>query len=126
MGLDMFLEGVNYIDSDHYDGEYRLTKVMEWRKAYAIMDWFTANLMEGYELHNCARYNLPKEDLEDLVQFCKDFIESPTGAISETNATWYVERYRDYDIEECRDTISIINQIIKEDKYEFYMFHAWW
>ena len=95
MGLDMYLNrkiyiGANY-DWNGVEGDLKIKKkgkelplelkdvksiveeVAYWRKANQIHKWFVDNIQEGND--NCGTYYVSKEDLEKLLNICKQIKE---------------------------------------------------
>lgn len=54
---------------------YVLTEeVGYWRKANAIHNWFVENVQEGID--DCGEYIVEKEDIEDLLETCKNVLKN--------------------------------------------------
>lgn len=100
MGLDMYLHAKKYVSSsmdiepegntyeDFLDvaglskgdlplsdyGSVNLSvKVMYWRKANAIHDWFVKNVQDGQD--NCREYEVGREQLAELRELCDRVIK---------------------------------------------------
>jgi len=88
MGLDMYLdakyyvwytekekikvEGVIDLKSDKL--KYLVQEVAYWRKANHIHKWFVDNVQDGVD--DCGKYTVTRNQLNDLLQLCKDIIKS--------------------------------------------------
>lgn len=139
MGLDMYLKKVTLIKGEKPESileEQKVQRLMEdvmyWRKAYAIMDWFETNIGqryvfdENFRIHNCALYAFSKDDLERLKLWCERFVINPDLALDEIRVRWYEERWREYEISQCEKTIKEIENLIKDESIDYFMFHGWW
>lgn len=126
MGLDMFLQKAKEDDN----GNTILTEVLYWRKAYAIMDWFSTKINKRYYteeiIHNCAMYSFSKEEIKELIDWCKDFKTEPSTAMGKIKPHWYEERWENYEKEECEITIKDLEEILQDPDIKYFIFHAWW
>ena len=99
MGLDMYLNkhvyiGANYADVNEVKGTINITKRGEtipinfnkvkyiveegayWRKANAVHKWFVDNVQGGED--NCKEYYVEVEQLQELVDLCKQIMHAYT------------------------------------------------
>ena len=102
MGLDMYLERIHRnvdeyrnVDLDDFDVNSKLYKTLApyfhqrgsefyswtslfeevgyWRKANAIHKWFVENVQDGED--DCEQYEVSKEQLEELLDVCKEVLD---------------------------------------------------
>lgn len=102
MGLDMYLEHIHRnadeyrnVNLDDFDVNSKLYKTLApyfhqcgselyswtslfeevgyWRKANAIHKWFVENVQNGED--DCGRYEVSKEQLEELLDVCKEVLD---------------------------------------------------
>ena len=138
MGLDMYLTkkvyvGANY-DHNKVTGEINLFKngnplpvnmkrvtyieesVGYWRKANHIHKWFVNNVQEGVD--NCGDYYVSEEKLRQLLTACQNVVNKPELAADElpTQSGFFFggTEYDQYYIQDCQDTIDIIEALLKE------------
>lgn len=75
MGLDMFLIKQRKGNSDPDNVE----EVMYWRKASAILNWFTHNLdsvqQKDKQVINCKPYAVTQDEIDRLIGDCKRLME---------------------------------------------------
>lgn len=107
MGLDQYLYATNYLSGGTWQKEEKQTafakvaealevdkfiyedlpsislnvKVGYWRKANQIHDWFVRNVQDGED--NCAEYFVSRDQLQELLQTCKDVQASKDKAVAE-------------------------------------------
>ena len=72
---DAYAKIANALDADSFENkEYPSisveVKVGYWRKANQIHQWFVDNVQDGED--NCAEYWVSREQLQELLQTCKD------------------------------------------------------
>lgn len=138
MGLDMYLTkkvyvGANY-EHNKVTGEInllrdgkpipvnmkRITYIEErvgyWRKANHIHKWFVDNLQDGVD--DCGDYYVSEEKLLQLLEACKNVVNKPELAADElpTQSGFFFggTEYDQYYIQDCQDTIDIIEALLKE------------
>ena len=96
MGLDQYLYASNYLSGGKWQSEEKQSayakiaeaigadkfvseelpsisinvKVGYWRKANQVHQWFVDNVQDGED--NCAEYYVSREQLQELLQTCKD------------------------------------------------------
>lgn len=109
MGLDMYLErihrnadGYRNVNLDDFDVNSKLYKTLApyfhqrgsefyswtslfeevgyWRKANAIHKWFVENVQNGED--DCGQYEVSKEQLEELLDVCKEVLDKVVMAPS--------------------------------------------
>jgi len=140
MGLDMYLEKRNYVKNWNYmsnnekhnvvvtkNGEpvshikpERITYVNEevgyWCKANHIHNWFVENVQEGKD--DCGDYWVNKEDLEKLLDLCKQIIEDPSKAeeLLPTRSGFFFggTEYDEYYMNSIEHTINILEEVLSE------------
>jgi hypothetical protein len=90
MGLDMFLEGKEYIEPKSWPrqpGEltYKIYELGYWRKANAIHWWFVENVQNGED--DCREYYVSLENLHKLRDTCEAVLatleKSPMNTVEE-------------------------------------------
>lgn len=126
MGLDMYLERVEYKDETK-----KITEAMYWRKAYLIMDWFETNTHNENGIDNCARYTISRGQLEKLKKFCEATLEKELTQENLTEAltlTWFTPgQWDEYEKDQLKSTIDFINKELEEtDENIYYYFLGWW
>ena len=123
MGLDMYLNkktfiGANY-EHTNVRGKIELTEGKEntpikinlkrvseiveqvayWRKANAIHKWFVDNVQDGED--DCREYYVSKEDLEKLINACKEdikYFDTATFVMSEEKEDFFTKEKFSYKI----------------------------
>lgn len=136
MGLDMFLDGVEWF-SEEWDENFNVTKKHQriftrecyWRKANQIHKWFVENVQYGED--DCREYEVTREQLQELKRICEEVKNNPEKAkeLLPTQSgfffgsTEYDEMYF-YDID---DTINQLNALFKiDEKYDYFVYHSSW
>lgn len=134
MGLDMYLEGVRYIPAERDENgniikkrEVRKTLLLDWRKNYPIHSYFD-NL---FNVENCVNYELTYEQLKEFIDKCKMAYLNPDSAESIMPDTWYGTHYDEYDngeyyIQDFKDTVKELEDIVKDNWFDWFEYHAWW
>lgn len=56
-------------------------RVAYWRKANAVHAWFVRNVQDGVD--NCARYEVSREELDELRQLCSKLLQLQEDADSD-------------------------------------------
>ena len=139
MGLDMYLQKRNYVKhwdhkgADNFEvtvsqhGEpvshikpKRISDVIEevgyWRKANHIHSWFVENVQEGKD--DCGEYWVSKEDLEKLLDLCKQILNEPTRAeeLLPTRSGFFFggTEYDEYYMSSIEYTINILEEVLSE------------
>jgi hypothetical protein len=139
MGLDMYLTKKTYVGANYEHnevaGEIKLFKkdyelpielnrvsyvdehVGYWRKANHIHDWFVQNAQGGED--NCKPHYVSIEQLEELLEYCKEVVKNPEVAesILPTKKGFFFgnTEYNEYYLEDCKYTIELIEGLLKED-----------
>lgn len=140
MGLDMFLEGVNYYKEER-DENFKITKkriikktlICQWRKANHIHNYFDKIISESYELdeiENLQHYEISKEDILKFIDTCKKVVSNrnlakelmPTQEGFFFGSTDYDKWYYDTLIE----TVNELENVLKENEFDYFEYHAWW
>ena len=132
MGLDMFLDGVNYIqpkfDKDRNLIEKRkIIKTLEsdWRNAYQIHDWFVRNVQWGED--DCHSYEVSKEQLIELLNTCEKVLNSNNNDKAKKLLPNINDRYDNYYFEEIEYTIKELKRILKySDIYDWFEYRSSW
>lgn len=136
MGLDMFLDGVEWI-REEWDKDFNVTKKHQriftrecyWRKANQIHRWFVENVQYGED--DCHEYEVTREQLHELKKVCEEVKNNPEKAeeLLPTQSgfffgsTEYDEMYF-YDI---NDTINQLNALFNiDEKYDYFVYHSSW
>lgn len=82
MGLDMYIHKKNkrnkkeihqYFEDIDYS-KWQQDEVAYWRKANQIHRWFVENVQDGVD--NCDYYKVSKEQLEELLDLCKEILDN--------------------------------------------------
>ena len=135
MGLDMMLYGVNTKTDSNNKFSMEFEEVAYWRKANAIHNWFVENIQGSVD--NCAYYLLDKSNLEDLALLCKKVLKNPTvenamellptqegfffggtDLTDEFEMEWYLDG--------LKYTVSIISELLRDNKYQYFSYHSSW
>ena len=142
MGLDMYLSAKKYLSEyDDAVAEKRVAvceifggldikeisaRVMYWRKANAIHNWFVENVQDGED--NCAPYYVSRENIEQLINDIATVLENRGEAeeILPTGAGFFfgTTEYDDYYFEELERTKTeltalINNPLLKGFEFEY-------
>ena len=145
MGLDMYLTKRTYVKNWNFQKDEekhkvtvkfngksrkdikpkRISHIEEevgyWRKANHIHSWFVENVQKGID--ECQESYVSLERLTELRDLCKEVVERkgdddfvsenlPTGSGFFFGGTEYDEYY----YEDCKETIKILNAILKEEE----------
>ena len=152
MGLDMYLYKRTYVGanwehrnivfdfSHQINGKpipikkdrvsYIIEEVCYWRKANAIHRWFVENIQEGID--DCKEYELSAEDLQNLVNVCKEVKEDlslgPELLPTQEGFFFGTTEYNDYYKEDLENTIENIEKVLSEPNAEYaeYSYRASW
>ena len=159
MGLDMYLTKKTYVKNwSHMSPEQlheitvkkggeprtdikpeRISSIEEsvayWRKANHIHKWFVDNVQDGED--NCREYYVGREQLQQLVDECKQVKESleksnnsDTSVAEEllpTQSGFFFggTEYDEYYIQDLDDTIKQLEPLLQEESGEFYYQSSW-
>ena len=133
MGLDMFLYGVEY--HSEYDEEedndksyYVMTEEIYWRKANQIHRWFVENIQ--HNIDNCAMYYVSKMSLCELKELCEKVLEDkkladellPIGRGFFFGSAEYDEWY----FKDLEYTVEKLDELLKNEDYDFYKYQSDW
>ena len=133
MGLDMFLYGVEY--HSEYDEEedndksyYVMTEEIYWRKANQIHRWFVENVQ--HNIDNCAMYYVSKMSLCELKELCEKVLEDKKLAnellrVGKGFFFGSVE-YDEWYFKDLEYTVEKLNELLKNEKYDFYKYQSSW
>lgn len=152
MGLDMYLSAKRYLwrDADEaisdsisdllgipndkskrFHGasfvvnEVRL-EAMGWRKANAIHGWFVRRCQGGED--NCKEYYVSRENLQELVDLCREALTKPEHEVLEPTAGFFFGSYEkdEYYYQDLKDTIEGITEALTlPESFEFYYQASW-
>lgn len=159
MGLDMYLNrhiyiGANYADINKVEGTIEITKhgqpvpidfnkvkyIVEeagyWRKANQIHQWFVDHVQDGED--NCKEYYVSIEQLEELVNICKQIMSAYSKDKEEgialaqellpTQEGFFFggTDYDEYYFEDIQDTINQLEPLLKDNRSgDFYYKSSW-
>lgn len=138
MGLDMYLMKETYIGAGFEFNEVkgtvdvtkqgksipinfnRISTITEevgyWRKANHIHNWFVQNVQGGRD--ECQRAYVSKEELEKLLNICKEVLADHSKApeLLPTTSGFFFggTDYDEYYYQDVQDTINIIEPLLKE------------
>ena len=146
MGLDMYLSKKTYVKQwehkgdDNYQVEVtqkgepvshikseRISYIEEevgyWRKSNQIHNWFVQNVQNGID--NCGTYFVGKEQLEELLQLCKQILANnqlaeellPSASGFFFGSTEYDEWY----FNDLTHTVQIIESLLSEQNDRGYI-----
>lgn len=133
MGLDMYLYGAELKWGE--PKQEILTEEIYWRKANAIHNWMVENVQDGVD--NCAYYSISESDLKDLATQCRKVLNNPSVErameILPTKEGFFfggTDLNDPYDWEwylGClKYTVSKIEKLLAEDKYNYYLYSSSW
>jgi hypothetical protein len=156
MGLDMYLSKKTYVKQWEHKGEdnyqvevtqkgepvshikserisYIEEEVGYWRKSNQIHNWFVQNVQNGID--NCGTYFVGKEQLEELLQLCKQILANnqlaeellPSASGFFFGSTEYDEWY----FNDLTHTVQIIESLLSEQNERGYIdgdiyYHSSW
>ena len=102
----------------------RISQIIEdvgyWRKANQIHNWFVENVQDGRD--ECQESYVSLEKLTELRDLCKEVIRYKNSEFNNDNlptSSGFFFGGTDYDeyyYEDCKDTIKIIDTILKEEE----------
>lgn len=149
MGLDMYIERKIYIGA-HYQhtnvkGEINITagpenkpvkidlsKVKEiveragyWRKANQIHNWFVKNVQDGED--NCKEYYVSREQLMALRETCIKCLEEKNPELLPPQEGFFFgsTAVDEYYWDDIKETITMLNEIIEDDRGDLYYRASW-
>jgi hypothetical protein len=152
MGLDMYLDKIVYIGGEYEHNEVKGSLEVEsvwlngklvipakelssvsirvgyWRKANAIHKWFVDNIQEGVD--NCAYYFVSLESLKQLLDLCRKVLlnKEKAAELLPTKEGFFFGGY-EYDewyFLDIKETIGIIEPLVKNGADEEFMYHSSW
>lgn len=131
MGLDMFLDGVNYIhpkfdENRNLIEKRKIVKTLEldWRNAKQIHKWFVNNVQYGED--DCHSYQVTENDLKDLLKVCEEVFNS-NNTVKARNLLPSSYPYDKYYFEEIEYTIKELKRILKyADIYDWFEYKSSW
>ena len=93
-----------------------IEEVMYWRKANQIHHWFVKNVQDGVD--DCGEYVVSPEQLQRLVQDCKEVLEDVdnAGDILPTVGGFFFGStdYDEYYIEGIKETLNVLEPLLTE------------
>lgn len=133
MGLDMFLFGIKY--HSEYDEEedndksyYVMTEEIYWRKANQIHNWFVENVQNGID--NCAMYYVSKNDLIELKCTCESVLENtslaPLYLPTQSGFFFGSTDYDSFYFKDLKYTVEKIDELLKNEDYDYYKYQSSW
>jgi len=144
MGLDMYLSKRTYVKNWNFQNDEekhkvtvkfngksrkdikpkRISHIVEevgyWRKANHIHSWFVENIQKGID--ECQESYVSLERLTELRDLCKEVIRYKNSEFNNDNLPtssgffFGGTEYNEYYYEDCKDTIKILNGILKEEE----------
>jgi len=160
MGLDMYLSKRTYVKQwNHQKDEEKhkvavkfgekarrdirpnkISHIVEevgyWRKANHIHNWFVDNCQDGID--ECQEASVDIEQLKELRDICSEVVKKKDAEFSSENLPtgsgffFGNTEYNEYYYEDCKDTIKIIDEIIKSEEvkpegcYSSYYYQSSW
>jgi hypothetical protein len=151
MGLDMFLCKKTYVKKwthqnpeDIYDvvitkggnptniKPERITEITEevayWRKANAIHGWFVDNIQDGVD--NCAAYSVYRQDLQTLLDTCKEVLEDNSKAeelLPVRDGFFFGnDKYDEWYFNDIKDTVGMLEECLSDEDADHFEYHASW
>ena len=128
MGLDMYLYKIN---KESPETILNGIEVAYWRKANQIRKWFVDHTSYD-EDDNCSQAIVFKEDLEQLVEDCRQVLEdhSLADSILPTRSGFFFGscEYDDWYFSQLEDTIETIENILQTTDWENeqIVYSDWW
>lgn len=154
MGLDMYLKARGYFSPAEFRGQdnnskfEKLMDVVEandflddglphaylevsvgyWRKANQIHKWFVDKVQGGVD--ECQESYVSREQLNELLQDCKNVLESPALApeILPTSEGFFFgdQEYGEYYFEDINHTVQILEKVLKmPEEWDFNYQSSW-
>ena len=151
MGLDMYLTKSRYVGAEYehrnvtgtidikIDGKplpikfkrvsYIDEAVCYWRKANQIHAWFVENVQDGED--NCARYYVDLEDLQELLNLCKqvqaDHSRAEELLPSQSGFFFGNTEYDEWYFQDIDNTVAMLTDLLAEDNSgcDFYYRSSW-
>ena len=111
-----------YWDTEkEYGHSHIIEEVGYWRKANAIHDWFVKNIQDGID--DCRYHReVTKKDLKKLMDLCHEVLCNPDVAEDRlpTRSGFFFgsTAYGEYYMEDIKNTIDIITQILETTDFE--------
>ncbi|MGV2929338.1 hypothetical protein RW115_12125 [Macrococcus capreoli] len=145
MGLDMYLNCVESIDSEVQvnsnisdeemnnlikEGSVTLNLIMYWRKCNMIHNWFEQNVADG-NIYNCSYYQVTIEQLIELKNLIEQVYNNhelaPNLLPTQEGFFFGSTDYDEYYFSELKNTLDELTEIIHKhtDNYK-YFYMAWW
>ena len=144
MGLDMYLTKRTYVKNWNFQKDEvkhtvtvklngksrkdikpkRISQIIEdvgyWRKANQIHSWFVENIQDGRD--ECQESYVSLKQLTELRDLCKEVVRYKNSEFNNDNLPtssgffFGSIEYGEYYYEDCKETIKIIDTILKEEE----------
>ena len=149
MGLDMYLSKKTYVKHWDHNGDdnfkitikkrgghmikpKRITYIEEevayWRKSNQIHHWFVNNVQNGND--DCGDYFVSGDYLRELLNLCKEVEKDPSAAqeILPTQGGFFFgdTSYDEYYMQDIKQTIKVLEEILEEDPDAHYVYSSSW
>lgn len=123
-------------NSDYFDVGWIGEEVGYWRKSNHIHRWFVENVQNNVD--DCGNYLVTKEQLKELLNVAKSVIPLARTPGAKKNAEaklpfaegfFFGEtKYDEYYFNDCKDTVKILKEILKETDFEkeSIVYHSSW
>lgn len=126
MGLDMVLDGVQYLSPltkpNIKKRKIIMTLEVTWRNARHIHNWFVENVQNGYDDGN--RYDVTFNQLNTLRNYCREILNDNSKA-SELLPTDSTHGYDEYYFQTIEKTYKELSKLIDEpNKYEWFSYYG--
>ena len=122
--------GVEGLEDEDFGAEEVKFRVAYWRKANMIHRWFVENCQDGED--NCDETFVSREDLEKLLQLCKDVMEDMDKAedLLPTQGGFFFGgvEYDQYYVGDIKYTAERLEKILTDkslQKMDFYYQSSW-
>jgi len=102
-------------------------RVAYWRKSNQIHNWFVQNVQGGID--ECQSSYVSREDLQTLVDLCKEVLEQPDKAAEllpvESGFFFGATDYGEWYFDDLRDTIAQLEPLLQVEGVAFYYQASW-
>jgi len=122
--------GVEGLEDDDYGAQEVTFRVAYWRKANAIHQWFVDNVQEGED--DCREYWLSRDQLQELIDLCKQIIADPTkaAALLPTQSGFFFggTDYDEWYMKDLEYTVERLEKVLADPaftKNDFYYQASW-
>ena len=130
----MFLDGIYYLPAQ-YDEDFNVIRKrikicvleIDWRKSNQIHKWFVDNVQYGND--DCNRYEVSKEQLQELQNLCKKVLNNHELAkeLLPTQSGFFFgpTEYDEFYFQDLEYTIKEIDKLLKLDYHWYEYFSSW-